>query len=84
MTTKRLASEIAKREGKKSQAKIGDIREVLRIIENMIMEKNMERGGFHVVLEKDDPLAELYHRACKRTVAKLKAKDAKAKKAARK
>jgi hypothetical protein len=28
----RLASKIAKREGKKSQVKIGDIREILRIL----------------------------------------------------
>lgn len=31
-TMNQLASEIAKREGKKSQARIGDIREILRII----------------------------------------------------
>ena len=32
MTLQKLASEIAKREGKKSQARIGDIREILRLI----------------------------------------------------
>jgi hypothetical protein len=32
MTLNRLASEIAKREGKKSQARIGDIREILKIV----------------------------------------------------
>jgi hypothetical protein len=32
MTVQRLASVIAKIEGKKSQAKIGDIREILKII----------------------------------------------------
>jgi hypothetical protein len=32
MTVQKLASEIAKREGGKSQARIGDIRQVLKII----------------------------------------------------
>jgi hypothetical protein len=32
MTLNKLASLIAKREGKKSQVKIGDVREILRII----------------------------------------------------
>ncbi len=44
MTIKTLASQIAKREGKKSQARIGDIREILKIIatleaENYIYDK---------------------------------------------
>lgn len=42
MTLNQLASAIAKREGKKSQARIGDIREILKII---------------VQLEADDCLA---------------------------
>lgn len=33
-----LASMIAKREGKKSQAKIGDVREILRIIKQIAIE----------------------------------------------
>jgi hypothetical protein len=32
MTLQKLASEIAKREGKKSQARIGDVREILGIL----------------------------------------------------
>ena len=32
MTLRKLASDIAKKEGKKSQARIGDIREILRIL----------------------------------------------------
>jgi hypothetical protein len=32
MTLQKLASLIAKKEGKKSQARIGDIREVLRVL----------------------------------------------------
>jgi hypothetical protein len=38
MTLKELASAIAKREGKKSQVKIGDIREILRIIADLMVE----------------------------------------------
>lgn len=34
----KLASEIAKREGKKSQARIGDIREILKIFFTMLAE----------------------------------------------
>lgn len=32
MTFQKIASEIAKREGKRSQAKIGDIREILKVL----------------------------------------------------
>lgn len=32
MTLRKLASELAKREGKKSEARIGDIREILKLI----------------------------------------------------
>lgn len=35
-----IAKEIAKREGKKSQARIGDIREILGILADMIYEFN--------------------------------------------
>jgi len=37
-TIKGLASAIAKREGKKSQARIGDIREILSILSDIIHE----------------------------------------------
>lgn len=33
----KLASEICKREGKKSQAKVGDVREILKILTQMIL-----------------------------------------------
>ncbi len=36
MTLKSLASEIAKREGKKSQAHIGDVREILGILSDIV------------------------------------------------
>lgn len=38
MTLKKLASEIAFREGKKSQARIGDIREIIGIISDIIVQ----------------------------------------------
>lgn len=38
MTLQKLASAIAKREGKKSQARIGDIREILKIVVAMEVE----------------------------------------------
>lgn len=36
MTLQKLASAIAKREGKKSQARIGDIREILSILSELV------------------------------------------------
>lgn len=39
MTIRKLASVIAKREGKKSQARIGDIREILSILSDMWYEE---------------------------------------------
>lgn len=41
MTLNKIASEIAKREGKKSQARIGDIREILKIL----VKQDVEVGG---------------------------------------
>lgn len=38
MTLKQLISAIAAREGKKSQVKIGDIREILRVIADLAVE----------------------------------------------
>lgn len=38
MTIQKLASLIAKREGKKHQATIGDIREILKILKEIIAE----------------------------------------------
>ena len=39
MNIKQLASEIAKREGKKSQARIGEIREILSLISDLLYEE---------------------------------------------
>ncbi len=38
MTVAKIASELAKREGKKSQARIGDIREILKVLVEMEVE----------------------------------------------
>jgi len=48
-TIKQLASEIAKKEGKKSNVKIGDVREILSILSDMIydeMSPLYEGGAF--------------------------------------
>ena len=42
MTQKELASIIAKREGKKHQASVGDIREILKIMFDIDMESGFE------------------------------------------
>lgn len=42
MTLQQLASLIAKREGKKSQVKIGDVREVLRLICDIDVELSLQ------------------------------------------
>ena len=39
MTLNKLASEIAKREGKKSQARIGDIREIIGVFSDICHEE---------------------------------------------
>jgi len=44
MTLQRLASLIAKREGKKSQARIGDIREILKIIVTLSAQSATDDG----------------------------------------
>lgn len=44
MTLKQLASQIAKLEGKKSQARIGDIRELLAILSDL-MTKDSEASA---------------------------------------
>lgn len=38
MTIKQLASEIAKREGKKHQTSIGDVREIIKLLKKLIKE----------------------------------------------
>jgi hypothetical protein len=51
MTLQKLASLIAKREGKRSQARIGDIREILKIIATLDAESVIENT------DMDGPIA---------------------------
>lgn len=45
MTLRKLASTIAKMEGKKSQSRIGDIREILKIIVDYEVEHGAKDSG---------------------------------------
>jgi len=50
-TIRALASEISKREGKKSQARIGEIREVLAILSDMVYDLDaIERHSLECLL----------------------------------
>lgn len=42
MNRQKLASTIAQREGKKSQARIGDIREIIKIIEEIAVDEMLQ------------------------------------------
>ncbi len=50
MKIKKLASLIAKREGRKSQVKIGDVREVLSILSDIICEEVEEDGLSYTIM----------------------------------
>lgn len=50
MTINKLAKEIAKREGKRSQARYGDIKEILGILSDIIAENKKTTGGFNSVI----------------------------------
>lgn len=56
MTLRKLASEIAKREGKKSEARIGDIREILKVVTEIEAEECFagipDGGPLHVLTEQ--------------------------------
>ncbi len=70
MTFQKLASAIAKREGKKSQVRIGDIREILKILVELDVEYCLKRDGYFF----DGPL----HYLDKRSTAlmiKLRARE---------
>lgn len=66
MTLNKLASEIAKREGKKSQARIGDIREILGIITDIFVES--KKTEFAKLVN------EIFATGLKRAVKKAKGK----------
>lgn len=46
---KQIASEIAKREGKKSQARIGDIREILGILSDLVSQHWIGPNDFLII-----------------------------------
>lgn len=50
ITIKSLANEIAKREGKKTQARIGEVREILGLLCDMIQEDESPLEGIFKVL----------------------------------
>lgn len=66
-----LASEIAKREGKKSQATIGDIREILKIFFDITAE-NMDKFVEAINEEWSKRLAKVSKAKAKAKVAKKK------------
>lgn len=72
MTINQLASLIAKREGKKSQARIGDIREILGIISDLIYADYLEYKESSPVLDA------LANNGMNRAKKKLKTKRKKA------
>lgn len=51
MTLRELASAIAKKEGKKSEARIGDIREILKILTDDAVEKGKAQGFIDVNIQ---------------------------------
>lgn len=51
MTIKKLASMVAQREGKKSQARIGEVREILGIISDLIYADYLEHKESSPVLD---------------------------------
>lgn len=51
MTIKELASKIAKIEGKKSQARIGDIREILGILSDLMIDESQIATIVMIMLE---------------------------------
>lgn len=69
MTLNQLASKIAKREGKKSQARIGDIREILGILADLVHETSMDDLN-----GPKDPMQTLYDAASARA-ARRKLKE---------
>lgn len=51
MTLKEMASEVARREGKKSSARVGDVREILSILSDLVFE--MPLGEIENALRKN-------------------------------
>lgn len=67
-----IAKEIAKREGKKSQARIGDIKEILGIIADMIYDdiNKSNINTYHIIV--DLAISRANKRNAKKRVKKVK------------
>ena len=77
MTFNKLASEIARREGKKSQVAIGNIREILKILETILAEECLEYW-------KNGKMPAINSAINDRVIKRAKALERKAKKAKKK
>lgn len=70
MTFNKLASLIAKREGKKHQASVGDIREILKVFLDIVVEYHFEAEEN----KKEDPLNKFLSDHCEKKLEKMKKK----------
>lgn len=84
MTLNKLASAIAKREGKKHQASVGDVREILSILGDILAEEMCESDGERSTTYES--IAEIANKKIEKLWAKkekaAKAEEKRAKKAA--
>lgn len=71
MSLNKLASAVAKREGKKSQARIGDIREILSILSDMMFEQ-FERHGWKIDMDLPHAIDSQLYRNGQRRAKKIK------------
>lgn len=84
MTKDELISKIAKREGKKSQVKIGDIREIVSIIEELEAEYEGQLAGSPLALLAKGSGKKKLDKMTKKAQKKLKKKNPKAQKVLKK
>jgi hypothetical protein len=82
-TLRDLASQIAKLEGKKSQARIGEVREILKLVCVLDCKHWLDNSTIPAVLLKDGPIDLLMSRSMF-LLAKQREKNAKAKKKSKK
>lgn len=69
MTIRKLASLIAEKEGKKSQARIGDVREVLGILSDILFDDwdNCKNDVLYALLQNGTKRAKRQKKVLKRT-----------------